>query len=183
MNVFFLSGLPGVGKKTIAMKLKEKIGANVFNVSVDDYKVKNTDPEHVTNEIDPLRIRLIYCDEAISHAKNLLKTGECDHVIIHDTFHLRALRKKLTEKLINDNINVKWIHVTVTSGLVKYRLCTEGERGNHMLTNNQTYVLHNLFEKVFEPFADEENVLEVSNEENINLCTSDVLEQLQLPVA
>jgi|SRR3989338_8682535 len=166
MKLLLFAGLPGVGKSTISRKVSKKIGAKI--VDLDDFKKTDVDPLLVTNQIDPPEIRWSYYQKAIEYAFGLFKQG-ISTVIMDEVFHLNALRMRLESVCTEQSVQVLWIEVRCSYGIVKRRLQSTAREG-HILSSEEALKMHLLFEGIFEKFSpNSQNHIVINNGNDANM--------------
>lgn len=156
-KLILVAGLPGVGKSTLARTIAQKNNGLVLDL--DDFKKITVDPKLVTTQIDPPEIRWIYYSQAINHALTL----QIDVVVMDEVFHLHSLRSQIENLCFNNGIEVEWIEVVCSYGVVEKRLNAK-KRERHILSKDEALRMYLLFQEIFEKFPEgKENYIVVNN--------------------
>ena len=165
-KLLLFAGLPGVGKSTISRGVSKKIGAKI--VDLDDFKKTDVDPNLVKSQIDPPEQRWTYYQKAIEHVFSLFKQG-ISTVIMDEVFHLNSLRVRLESVCTEQSVQVLWIEVRCSYGIVKRRLQSTAREG-HILSSEEALKMHLLFEGIFEKFSpNSQNHIVINNGNDANM--------------
>lgn len=159
-KVICFSGLPGVGKSTIASLVAQKTRA-VF-LDLDEFKKKVVDPNTVSKTIDPPELRWQYYNLAILGAEILPH----ELIIIDEVFHVKELRNKFEVECEKKNMQVVWVEVTCPSDVIEMRLANP--RPGHILSPEEAIQMNLMFSKIFEPFSLVNNYTQISNDGSVS---------------
>lgn len=165
-TIVFFSGLPGAGKSTICQRMAKMTGATY--VDVDYYKKLRTDPNRVTEEVDPPDIRLIYCRDALNAAFDLFDGGK-SMVAMDEVYPYRSVRAQLEASCTARGIRTLWVEVRTSPGVATERLST-GREGHLLHTPEIAANIHRMCADVFESFpADCSNHIAIYNLDGADL--------------
>lgn len=177
--LLLFSGLPGVGKSTISIKVSEKIGAKI--VDLDDFKKTDVDPVLVKNQIDPPELRWSYYQKAMEHVFCLFGQG-ISMAIMDEVFHLNSLRTQLEAMCKEQGVQVLWVEVRCSYDTVEKRLQSTRREG-HILSTEEALKMHLLFVEIFEKFsANSKNHIVISNENvsDMDLLVENILKKVEV---
>ncbi len=161
-NLILLSGLPGVGKTTVAKECAHQTRGLHFDI--DETKRLIVPQDLVTEDIDPPEYRFKYYSKTIRKLPSLFAKSPTQVVIIDETFHMRSFREMWDEACKELNVKVHWIETVCYDKLVKERLCIGKDRENHILSADEAYSIYGLFKKAFEPMEGSYEIVDTSKE-------------------
>ncbi len=146
--LILISGLPGIGKTTLARELARQTMGIHFDL--DDTKKGVVPEKMVTESIDPHEFRYKYYAEAIRKLPDLFAQSSAQVVIMDETFHLQIFRQMWHDAARQLDIRLRWVKAVCDEEIVKERLSIGKDRGNHILVD-KGYQMYLLFKKAFEP--------------------------------
>ena len=161
-HLILLSGLPGVGKTTVAKELARQTRGLHFDI--DEIKRLVVPQDLVTEDIDPPEYRFEYYSRTIHRLPSLFAKSPTQVVIIDETFHMRSFRQMWNETCKELNVRVHWIEAVCCDKLVKERLRIGKDRENHILSADEAYSIYRLFKKAFEPMEGPYQVVDTGRE-------------------
>ncbi len=151
-TLLLFTGLPGVGKSTLASAIGKKIQESVI-IDLDDFKRTVVDSNRVQSTIDPPEVRRGYYADALRVARTHFETGT-SIVIMEEVFHLQSLRTELELSCSKSGVRPLWIEILSPYAAVEQRLA-QTPRAGHILSTDQSLNMYRLFEDTFEPFPKE----------------------------
>ncbi len=161
-NLILLSGLPGVGKTTVAKELARQTRGLHFDI--DEIKRLVVPQDLVTEDIDPPEYRFEYYSKTIRRLPSLFTKTAVQVVIIDETFHMQSFRQMWDEACKALDLRVHWIEAICDDKLVGERLRIGKDRENHILSPDEAFTIHRLFKKAFEPMEGPHQVVDTGRE-------------------
>jgi len=161
-HLILLSGLPGVGKTTVAKEFA--LQTHGLHFDIDEIKRLVVPQDLVTEDVDPPEYRFEYYSKAIHRLPSLFAKSPTQVVVIDETFHMRSFRQMWDEACKKLKVRVHWIEVVCCDKLVKERLYIGKDRETHILSADEAYSIHNLFKKAFEPMEGPYQVVDTGGE-------------------
>jgi predicted kinase len=130
-DLILLTGLPGVGKTTLAKEFARQTKGVHFDI--DHVKKVVVPKDEVAEEIDPPEYRFKYYAETIRKLPHLFAENAAQTVIIDETFHLKEFRELWEEAAKELNIRVHWVETLCDEECMRERLRIGKDRENHIL--------------------------------------------------
>ena len=159
-RLLLVTGLPGVGKTTIADIIGEGMQAPVIHI--DDFKKAVVPANQISSQIDPPGVRMRYYKPAFEVAFKHFDNGH-RAVIMEEVFPFHELRAAIERGCRRQKVKTLWIKVHTPYIAVERRL-HETARPGHALTTEETLALHKAFVRQYDPF-------EVGTPNYLKICT------------
>ncbi len=166
-DLIVLVGLPGSGKTTVAKKIVEKTQAELidFDSIKKDVVPKDVATKHIEKgEPFPLKYRTGIHRRARKKLSAAFRESPTQTVVADETFHLRDLRRKMSQEGKALGANVHFVEVVCGDETVlRDRLLKGKDRESHIL-GDKSLRMHEGFKKVWEPLTEPHTIVDTSRE-------------------
>jgi predicted kinase len=160
-DLILISGLPGVGKSTLAVEFVRQARATHFEI--DELKRAIVPAEIIADAIDPPEYRYQYYMETMRRLPKLFAESPSGTVVIDETFHLQEFRTMWEQAAEALSIRLHWIESVCDEEIVKERLGVGKDRHSHIL-GEKAYPMYLLFKQAFEPMEGLYEVVDTSKD-------------------